>query len=326
MKLSNLGEIKTIEYLRHLIEAFIKRNRKNQFVKVGIGDDAAVLKDGIVVSTDAYLEGVHFSLAYYDWYDVGQKVACATLSDIAAMAARPLAIFVSALLPPNINKTILKEIYSGILNITTQYDCLISGGDIVAHSSLGFILTVIGKGKQAKLRSMAKPGDLLYITGHCGLAETGRLVLKNNYRQRDYPFAIKRHLCPLPRIKETVMLSRYIHACIDTSDGLSTDAFHLASMSNVKIKIFAEQIPIHHETLKYHKKHCTAESLLDFVLNSGEDYEVLFTSRKELLPSAIGNTRLTKIGVIEHGHGVYLIRDNRMLKLTPQGYDHLKKS
>ncbi len=324
--LSNLGEIKTIEYIKYLIEAFVKRNRKNQFVKVGIGDDAAVLKDGIVVSTDAYLEGVHFSLAYYDWYDVGQKVACATLSDIAAMAARPLAIFVSALLPPNINKTSIKEIYSGILNIATQYDCLISGGDIVAHSHLGFILTVIGKGRQAKLRSMAKPGDFLYITGHCGLAETGRLALTNNYHRRDYPFAIKRHLCPLPRIQEAIQLSRYMNACIDTSDGLSTDAFHLASMSNIKIKIFAEQIPVHQETLKYHKKHSTDDSVLDFVLNSGEDYEILFTSRKELLPSSIGGTRLTKIGVIEQGHGVYLIKDNRMLKLTPQGYDHLKKS
>ncbi|MCX7786013.1 MAG: thiamine-phosphate kinase, partial [candidate division WOR-3 bacterium] len=294
----------------------------NRNIEVGIGDDACIIKDGTIITTDAYIEDIHFSLDYFSFYEIGQRVVCGTLSDIAAMAGMPIAIFVSALLPSQLSPKQLKELYSGMLSISNRFSCEIAGGDIVAYPKLGLILTAIGKTKNAKLRSTATPNEYLYITGYCGLSETGRLALKNKLLRKDFKQSIKRHLCPIPRINEAIKLKKFINALIDTSDGLSTDAFHLAEESKVKIKIFADKIPIHKETKMRLSKNINY--ILNIALNGGEDYELLFTSPYKNLPSEILGTKITRIGIVEKGKGVYLVKDTQEAKLEPKGYDHFR--
>lgn len=360
MRLLDLGEIKTIEFIKRIIKGSYFTRHASRFVKVGIGDDACVLKDGTIVTTDAYIENIHFSLDYFTIYEIGQRVVCGTLSDIAAMAGKPIALFVSALLPSNMKQTQLQELYNGMQSIANKFNFEIAGGDIVAYPKLGLVITVLGKTKEAKLRSTAKPGDYLYVTGYCGLSETGRIALKNRLSRKVFTTSIKRHTCPIPRINEALKLKKYINALIDTSDGLSTDVFHIASESNVKIKIFADKIPIHRETIKLYntvitRSIVTKQSLIvnslrlprslqslamtDFVmklaLNGGEDYELLFTSNTKNLPLSILGTKLTQIGIVEsrpctqrrdkQGRGVYLIKDNTKIPLLSNGYDHFKK-
>lgn len=322
MQLRDLGELKTIELIKKLTSSQQHKLVPSSFVKIGIGDDAAVLKDDTVITTDAYLESVHFSLNYFNFYQIGQRVVCATLSDIAAMTAQPLAVFVSALLPPYLEQKQLKELYSGMQSVTSNFSCEIAGGDIVAYPKLGLILTAVGKTKNAKLRSTAKVGEYLYISGYCGLSETGRLALKNNLPVKKFIQSIKRHTCPVPRINEAVKLKKSINAMIDTSDGLSTDVYHIAEESKVKIIIFAEKIPIHKET----NACClfSANRAINIALNGGEDYELLFTSDKNLLTRNLG-VKITQIGKVEKGNGVFLIKGNKEIPLLPQGYNHFTK-
>jgi thiamine-monophosphate kinase len=317
MKLANLGEIKTIE----LIKSITAKNSK--FIKVGIGDDACVFNDGTVVTTDAYIEDIHFSLDYFSLYEIGQRVVCGTLSDIAAMASKPLTIFVSALLPSKMRQNQLSDLYKGMLSVTNQFNCEIAGGDIVAYPKLGLILTAVGKTNNVKLRSSANPGDYLYITGHCGLAETGRIALKHKLNKKEFTNAIKRHTCPIPRINEAQKLRKNINALIDTSDGLSTDAFHISQESKMRVTIHANQLPIHNETQRISRIIKIKE--YDLVLNGGEDYELLFTSSKNNLPVKILGTKITRIGSIEQGRGVFLVKDGKENTLEPHGYDHFNK-
>jgi thiamine-monophosphate kinase len=319
MRLADLGEMKTIEMIKKITNTSRFTHRASRFIRVGIGDDAAVLNDDNVVTTDAYIEDVHFSLNYFSLYQIGQRVVCGTLSDIAAMAATPVALFVSALLPHTSEQRQLKQLYTGMLSITDKFECQISGGDIVAYPKLGMILTAIGKTKTPKLRSTAQPDEYLYVTGYCGLAETGRLVLKQKFHKKDFTQSIKKHTCPIPRIIEALKLKKYINALIDTSDGISTDTFHIAAESRVKIKIFADKIPIHKET-----KILFAARKTNFALNSGEDYELLFTSIHRKLPKYIAGTKITQIGKVEKGRGIYLIKDGKEIHLHPKGYDHFR--
>jgi thiamine-monophosphate kinase len=322
MRLHDVGELEVIEFIKKLTSSL-----QNPDVKLGIGDDASVLKNGTIITTDAYFEDRHFSLDYFTLKDIGHKVTSATLSDIAAMAGKPIALYVALLIPRFWNKKSLYLLYRGIKEVARKFNVTIGGGDLVGNSKLGIMLTAIGKASCPKLRSSAQVGDYLYLTGYCGLSETGRLALKNRLPRNIFRQAIRHHLKPLPRIDEALKLKNKIHALIDTSDGLSTDAYHLAEESKVKIKIYAEKLPIHPETLrlsKYLKVFAYSNATLNLALNGGEDYELLFSSPQKNLPSLIGRTKLTLIGKIEKGQGLYLVRNNREEAIAPRGYDQFR--
>ena len=331
MRLNQLGESKVIEIIKKIT------GRRQPEVLVSIGDDASVLKDGTVITTDSYLENVHFELAYMNFKDVGKRAACATLSDIAAMAAKPIGLFIALFVPPKMKEKDLISLYQGMDEICRIFAVEIAGGDIVAGEKLGLSLTALGKTKKAVLRSTARPGDYLYVTGNLALAETGRLAL-TLYAKRQMPNArilkrkalnvfcsafqpaIQRHMAPIPRIYEAQKLAKYATSMIDTSDGLSTDAFHLATESKVKIKIFADALPVTPITKEIVK--ITKQSWQEFVYNSGEDYELLFTAKKELSFNRIFKTLITKIGIVEKGRGVWIVEAGKERRLLPKGYDH----
>ena len=325
-----LGEAKAIELITRSI------GRRNPEILKAIGDDAALYRDGLVVTTDAYLENVHFDRCYLELSAIGARAMCGTLSDIAAMCARPIGVFVSLMVPPEVNAQDLRGLYSGMDAVCSIYRTEIAGGDIVASDKLGLALAALGRARRPRLRSGARPGDWLYLTGNLALAETGRLALKYGFRPARYRHAIERHVCPLPRIFEAQRLARRINGLIDTSDGLSTDAGHIADESRVRIVIDYDALPVAPETIRLAGE--LRIELVQFIVSSGEDYELLFTSPHPALrvpPDAGGRpgTRddarsvspvaLTRIGRVEQGRGVYLNVGGRRRRLHPSGYDHL---
>jgi thiamine-monophosphate kinase len=287
------GELAVIQYLR---KRFPKRRRE---VLKGIGDDAMVFRDGYVVTTDSFFEKTHFDLGYFSFFALGYHTMAASLSDLAAMGASPISALVSLCISENINIKAVHEVYDGFEEVTRKYKCDISGGDIVNCQAFGMTITVVGRTKKPLLRSGATPGNYLYVTNFLGLAEAGRMVLKAKGPRNEYPDAIKKHLYPEPRINEALSLRKLATSCIDISDGLSTDAYHLAEESGVKIVIDAEHIPI---------------------LSSGEDFELLFTASR--LPAERG-MRVFRIGRIMKGKGLYLSVRGKLQRIEPSGYEHL---
>jgi thiamine-monophosphate kinase len=313
MNNKNQGELALIQYIK---DRFPKRRKE---LLKGIGDDALVFRNGIVVSTDSFFEGVHFDMTYFSPYVLGYHCMAASLSDLAAMAASPICALVSLNLTQHIGKKEVGELYSGFEKICKKYKMDITGGDIVTSPAFGMTITVIGHAKKPLMRSGARPGQALYVTNFLGLAEIGRRALRDKLPQKEYPDAIEKHLCPEPRIFEAQSLSRYSTACIDTSDGLSTDAFHLTEESRVKITINEEHIPIHPEVGKL----CSIEKIdpVEFILSAGEDFELLFTAWR--IPK-IPKVKIFKIGTIEKGRGLYLSKRGGIKRIQSSGYEHLR--
>lgn len=313
-----LGFIKAMAELS-LIK-YIRKNfpRRRHEITKGIGDDAMVFKNGMVVSTDSFVEGVHFDFNYFSKFTLGYRTMAASLSDLAAMAAKPICALVSLYLPQNTTKKDIAHLYQGFQKIGREYKIDISGGDIIESPFWGITIAVIGFTKKPLLRSGAKPGQLLYVTNFLGLAEVGRLVLKDKLSIKNFKNAINRHLMPKPRIFEALKIREYTTAGIDTSDGLSTDAHHLGEESGVKITIDAEKIPVHPEVARF----CKFKKIdpIKFILASGEDFELLFTAKR--MPK-IHKIKIFEIGKVSKGKGIYLAKKGKIKPLKPSGYEHL---
>ena len=332
-------------------------------VRLGIGDDAAVLQDGTVITTDAYAAGVHFDLSYMTLRQVGERCACGAISDVVAMAAEPEAVFVALALPRDAlpstlyagrseSRTsgvkrqasgleqVVVALYRGIESVCAEMGCEVAGGDIIVADQLLLALTVTGRTRRPKLRSGARPGDRLYVTGHLGSAEAGRMILADEFRiqksetrshnrrgeQRrangDWRLPlVRRHLRPVPRLVVMRELKSRIHALIDTSDGLATDARHLSEMSGVRIVLEADAVSILPATRRF----CAGRGFdpLGFVLGAGEDFELLFTSACRI-PSNVRGVKVTPIGSVQKGSGLWISRAGRTLPVTVSGYDHLR--
>jgi len=252
-----------------------------------------------------------------------------------------------------------RELYKGIESVCAEMGCEVAGGDIVVADQLMLALTVTGKTRTPKLRGGARPGDHLYVTGYLGSAEAGRMILADDVRcqmvdvrcqkwgrgadeargqmleagslksgsegrrakgERRLPL-VSRHLRPIPRLGAMLELKSCIHGLIDTSDGLATDARHLSEMSGARIVLDAEALPVLPGTRRF----CAEKNLdpLDFVLRAGEDYELLFTSRR-LLPDVVSGVKVTRVGSVDKGRGLRVRRDGRVLPVTVSGYDHLR--
>ena len=341
-----------------LIRVIQRMVKSRGSVRLGIGDDAAVLKDGTVITTDAYAEGVHFDLSYMSLRQVGERCACGAISDVVAMAAEPEAVLVALALPRVSSfqfpvsssgggkrmATGIRDLYRGIESVCAEMGCEVAGGDIIVADQLMLALTVTGKTRTPKFRSGARPGDHLYVTGHLGSAEAGRIVLSDEVRAQkpecrmqnggyrstahgvrftgsDWRLPlVNRHLRPVPRLAVMRAVKYCVHGMIDTSDGIATDARHLCEMSDVRIVLDGEALPVMPGVSRF----CSARGLdlIDFVLGAGEDYELLFTSRR-LLPDTIRGVKVTRIGSVERGRGLRVRRDGRILPVTVSGYDHV---
>lgn len=304
---------------QQLIEIIGRTLGRPARARVGIGDDAAVLTDGTILTTDAYVDGVHFDRRYLSLADIGRRATLAAVSDVVAMAARPDAVVVALGLPAGFAARDVRALYRGIGQACRPLGCEVVGGDIVCSQRLFLAVSATGRARRPRLRSLARPGQGLYVTDKVAAAETGRVALDRGLG-RQFGAAIARHRAPFPRLAAMLRLRPRIAALTDTSDGLATDARHLADSSRVRIVIDRAALPVLPATESLFAG--DEPGLTHFLITSGEDHELLFTSNGPV-PRRAAGVSITRIGTVEPGFGLYLRARGRVSRLREHGYDHL---
>jgi thiamine-monophosphate kinase len=301
-------------------KALISRIRRQTGTKSSIGDDCAVLqlppRHEMLVTTDFSLEGIHFRREWHPAESVGHRCLTRGLSDIAAMGGEPRAAFLSLALPRDLPQAWVDGFLRGLLRLAGKFSVTLAGGD-TAQSPAGvladiMVLGAVPKGK-AILRSGARPGDRIYVTGELGgSAATLQRMVKNpkrKLRPADFP----QHFFPKPRVQAGRFLRQkgLASALIDISDGLSTDLAHICEESGVGAEIQAEAIP--------------REVALNLALHGGEDYELLFTApRSKKVPTRISGVPITCIGMITRNRKIVLTENGIGRRLHPQGWEHFQ--
>jgi thiamine-monophosphate kinase len=299
-----------------LIDEFRKRSLTSERVAIGIGDDCAMLRvspgSELLVTTDMLMEGRHFQ-SDASLTDVGYKCLGVNLSDIAAMAGRPVAAVVAVALPRDRPSVIALALHEGMSCLAREYDVPLVGGDTNAWDGpLVVSVTVLGEstGRGPVRRNGARPGDVVFVTGPLGGSLLGR------------------HLVPRPRIAEALALHEMVdlHAMIDLSDGLASDLGHILTESGGLGAILdAEAIPIHSDAIILSEQ--DGLPALDHALGDGEDFELCFTVSIEdadrLQSAAPLGVSLYRIGVIDQGEGLRIRQNGRVVPCLVRGFDHL---
>jgi thiamine-monophosphate kinase len=310
---------------------------------MGIGDDAAVIKhaDGreTVVSTDLLVEDIDFRLEATQPRLLGHKALAVSLSDVAAMGARPRWAICSVGVPESIwESTFLDEFYEGYLALCNRYDVKLIGGDI-SRTPERVVIDSIALGDcnrtPAILRSGAKPGDRIFVTGALGGAAAGLRLIERGVsvnkptNDEEWPLIdelLLRQLAPHARVGWGLVLGQeqLATAMIDISDGLSSDLHHLCQQSSVGALINAETIPVDPLVTQL----CGRRALdpLMLALHGGEDFELLFTvspSKVARLPRKVDGVSVTEIGEINlAADGVRVAEGSRVWELHPEGWTH----
>jgi thiamine-monophosphate kinase len=265
---------------------------RDQGVTVGIGDDAAVAQvspgSNLVMTCDTMVEGVHFNRWTMQDADIGFKAMASNISDIAAMGAKPKFALVSVSLPKKYSELRLKRIYKGLYECANLYKTAIIGGDTTSSlRDFTLFITVIGEiePNKALLRSAAKPGDKLFITGILGRSAAGLHYLmkqkQSNLNIDHMPKGMRdivmAHRRPKPSIEAGLILQRssVCHALNDVSDGLASEAWEIAEASQVGILLDEARVPIGSDLKAYAEQ--AGMNPLDWMLYGGEDYVLVGT-------------------------------------------------
>jgi thiamine-monophosphate kinase len=301
-------------------------------LRVGIGDDAAVLAQtpgsDWVITTDAFLENVHFLQKGYPPNDVGYKALARATSDLAAMGARPRYFFLTMALPEGTTGAWLDGLLSGMAQAARRFGLVLAGGDTSRYPTIVASLTVIGEVARGRavLRSGAKPGDLLCVTGRLGEAALGLRIMQQRKHRRPLQWRhhLKKHLHPEPRLAIGSWLAEqgFASSMIDTSDGLSTDLRHICQASGVGAIVQAASLPVVRIPAELRPQDWNA---LNLALHGGEDYELLFTVPKKVagrLPRDIGGVPITVIGEITKAKSILVAdKGGRTKPLRAGGWD-----
>jgi thiamine-monophosphate kinase len=298
-------------------------------VVAGIGDDAAVLRvpagHEALVTTDFTLEGIHFRRNWHPGESVGHRCLARGLSDIAAMGGEPIAVFLSLALPHDLSQKWVDGFMRGLLNLARKYGVSLAGGD-TAESPDGILadIVVLGSAPRGKaiLRSGARAGDRIYVSGALGGSAAAIRKMTDNFNPKLKPMNYPRHFFPEPRVALGRILreKNLASAMIDISDGLSTDLARICEESRVGAELQTEAIP---RATVGNQGH---EVDLELALHGGEDYELLFTApRKKRIPSRLAGIPITLIGHITHLRKVFLMNKNGVgQELRPQGWEHFR--
>jgi thiamine-monophosphate kinase len=282
---------------------------------VGMGDDASVLSvargDRLVLSTDTAVDGVHFRRDWISMREIGYRAVTAALSDLAAMAAEPRGALVALTLPYDDHERLM-ELADGIGDAVRAAGTVVLGGNLVRGDMLAITTTAAGSAFSPLARSGGRPGDLLYVTGRLGGPATALRAFLAGKKPRNA--ALERFARPMARIAEARWLAaRGAIAAIDVSDGLTSDAGHLAAASDVALEIQVERVPIFPQSSE-------ADALA-----GGEEYELLVLARAPL-PEAEFAERfgipLTVVGRAAEGvAGAQFTRAGKRVA-PPAGHDH----
>ncbi len=342
-KLTPLSEIGEFGLIDALTKDIVHRNPSTLF---GIGDDAAVIKAAgkkrYLISNDLLLEGVHFDMIYMPLKHLGYKAAVVNFSDMAAMNALPKQIVVGIAVSSRYTLEAMEEFYSGIKKACEVYHVDFVGGDTSASvHGLYISITVIGEANEEKIvyRHGAKPNDLVCVTGDLGGAYLGLLLLEREKKVfqsnpsmqpelSGFESVLERQLKPEARTDMVLEFAKnklLPTAMIDISDGLASEALHIAKNSGVGLSIVEEKIPIAQNSYDLAEEFKIIPSVA--ALNGGEDYELLFTIDQKDYEKVKAMKEVTIVGyVTDAAEGNRLItRDNQSIELKAQGWDALKK-
>ncbi len=336
MKVSSLGEFPLIRRVAQRLPPY------RPDVYVGVGDDVAVLEQDerfyLLATCDIQVEGVHFLRGSMTPFQLGRKVAAINLSDIAAKGGEPLHFLISLVLPPDTEVDWVDALYDGLGEEASRYGADIVGGNMSKTAGpLAVDLFLLGRvpREHLLLRSGARPGDEVWVTGFLGNSAAGLSLLL----QPDLPVegAVRRllldaHLTPTPRVREGQIIarSRQATAMIDLSDGLSSDMGHICEKSRVGVRLWAERLPISPEARQVAAR--TGNQAWQWALSGGEDYELCFTAPPGAGAALAATVQeatgvpVTCVGeVLPEEAGRWLrLEDGREVPLKGAGWDHFR--
>ncbi len=324
------------QLLRRISQAFGgKPGSRNRLLKLGVGDDAALYapRSGYetILTCDWFLEGTHFLRNAHPADAIGWKCLARAVSDVAAMGGIPRCFLLSAALPLSHTGGWLDEFLGGMRRASRKFGCALAGGDTTRQELILINVCVVGEVRagQALLRSGARAGDWIYVSGRLGEAELGLRLLRNTKAKvkKNDPL-LRKHLYPEPRVRlgQWLAKKRIASAMMDLSDGLSSDLARLCAASGVGARVEERKLP----AAKLPASNLQGDvDPLKLALHGGDDYELLFTvpkAKARLLPRLLEGVTLTHIGevtrhtkiTIEHAGG-------RTEMLLPRGWDPFRR-
>ena len=289
------------------------RARRLPQVKLGIGDDAAILAgsgEDWVVTTDTLMDGVHFKSTEVSGERIGRKLISVNLSDLAAMAAEPIAVFLTLCLPRSASQQMAADIYEGVCEVAERYQVALAGGDTNCWDGpLVVSMTAIGKtiGGLAWTRSGALPGDAVVVTGPLGGSILGK------------------HLDFEPRIELARVIRNQIpiHAAMDISDGLSTDLLRMCDASHCGAVLDLAEIPVSEQAIQLARS--SGKTPVEHALGDGEDFELLLSvaeSDLHKLTELVGQSQCHKVGTFTSRTGLWAREGSRIRQLPATGFVH----
>jgi thiamine-monophosphate kinase len=271
----------------------------------GLDAEGAVLRDGVVVTHDALVEGVHFRRAWTSWRDLGYKAAAVNLSDLAALGAEPEALLLGLGLPTEVELEDVVDLYTGL----NEPGVPVLGGDTTEAGSVVLAVTAVGRSERIPGRSGARPGDLLVVTGPLGGAAAGLRALEHGLQGLDE--LVGMHRRPPLRLVEGRRLAGVAHALVDLSDGIAGDACRIAERSRCRLVVEVERLP-----LASGLERAGDEPFWTL----GEDYELLAA----LAPDDAKASEFPVVGWCEAGSGVEVRLGGQPLNVS--GWDSFRGS
>jgi thiamine-monophosphate kinase len=292
---------------------------------LGIGDDASVVRSGKyfqLISSDILIEDVHFRLADMSLPELAIKALAVNISDIAAMGGQAQYAYLGLGFPGRLTGADLLLFFKGLKQGCRKWKIELAGGDYSRADKMSIAVTIVGRSRKPVLRSGARPGDWIAITGPAGESAMGlELLLRGETAS---PF-IRRHKAPAPQWQKGPVLAGFAHAMIDVSDGLLLDLSRLLKASAAGAEIDYEKIPVSRTFRQACRRYHLSEK--ELVLAGGEDYELLFA----VSPSR--ELRLRKTGIVYHLIGRVTarrslqVRENgQPLRIARLGFDHFQKN
>jgi thiamine-monophosphate kinase len=347
--INNIGEFGLIERIKNICTSISLPGEIKDKIVLGIDDDTAVIRPSEnllqLVTSDIMVEGVHFDLTYTSMEHLGWKLLVINLSDIAAMGGISLHAVITVALPAKISVEMVEAFYGGIARAAETYRCAIVGGD--TNTSLGNMTvaaTVTGEVAEShmKLRSGARPGDKICISGELGLSHAGLSVLlreKKRYMSSaekeefkpnltQYSVAVTKHLAPKARfdVAQKLVDREWVHAMIDISDGLASDLRHICIRSGTGAHLDIEKLRIPESVQAIAAE--LGKEPLDYILYGGEEYELLFTIDPDAADDLVKIAPdVSVIGTVTTEPGtIQLVRNKEPIKVIADGgYDHFRK-
>jgi len=306
---------------------------------LGIGDDAALWKprsgSAAILTCDWFLEGTHFLRDKHPANAVGWKSLARAVSDVAAMGGFPACFLLSLALPTSLTGRWLDQFLLGLRRAAKSFACPLVGGDTTRKEHVLINITVVGQvpAGKAVLRSGARAGDVLFVSGRLGGAELGLQLIRYSRKQLNpHDPLLRKHLYPQPRLALGHWLAdkRLASAMMDISDGLSTDLPRLCFASRLGARIDAQKLPKLQPSDVPTKLGRHGLDPLQLALDGGEDYELLFTvpaKKRHLIPRSHNGAALTLIGEITKKREIVLIEENgHEHPFANRGWDPFQKT